>query len=149
MTILALEQSIQLVPDGTLLFHLVLLLLMVGVLTRTLYRPINRVLAEREEQTSGRFSQSRKLLKETSERIAEYERRLREARGAAYKRLEAERAAAIQERERQLSGIRDEIRASVAHEKEALNRQVEEARKTLANQTASNAAEITSKILRS
>ena len=42
-----LETSIQLVPDGTLLFHLFLVVVMVFVVNRTLLGPINRILAER------------------------------------------------------------------------------------------------------
>ena len=39
---------IQLVPDGTLLVHVLLILLMVGILNRTLFQPINRILERRD-----------------------------------------------------------------------------------------------------
>ena len=42
------ETSIQLVPDGTLLLHLLMVGVMVAVLNRTLLKPINQILAERE-----------------------------------------------------------------------------------------------------
>ena len=41
------ENSIQLVPDGTLLLHILIILVMIFVLNATLYKPINRVLAAR------------------------------------------------------------------------------------------------------
>ena len=39
--------QIQLFPDGTLFIHIALILLMIYILNRTLYRPINRVLDTR------------------------------------------------------------------------------------------------------
>ena len=47
------EASIQLVPDGTLLLHLLMVAVMVFILNRTLLKPINRILAERERQVEG------------------------------------------------------------------------------------------------
>jgi F0F1-type ATP synthase membrane subunit b/b' len=41
------ENSIQLVPDGTLFLHIIIILLMVFVLNATLFKPINRILEER------------------------------------------------------------------------------------------------------
>jgi len=38
------ENSIQLVPDGTLLLHILIILVMVYVLNATLFKPINRIL---------------------------------------------------------------------------------------------------------
>ena len=50
------EASIQLVPDGTLLLHLVVIFVMVFILNHTLLKPINRILAEREKQIGGRLN---------------------------------------------------------------------------------------------
>ena len=36
------EGSIQLVPEGTVFFHIAVIILMVYVLNATLFRPINR-----------------------------------------------------------------------------------------------------------
>jgi len=38
------ENSIQLVPDGTLILHVIIILVMIYVLNTTLYQPINRIL---------------------------------------------------------------------------------------------------------
>jgi F0F1-type ATP synthase membrane subunit b/b' len=47
--------DIQLVPDGTILIHIALILLMIWLLNRTFFRPINRVIAAREKNKGGRF----------------------------------------------------------------------------------------------
>ena len=56
MVFLALaENSIQLVPDGTIFLHIALILLMIWVLNRTLFKPVNRILETRERMTGGSF----------------------------------------------------------------------------------------------
>ena len=42
------EGSIQLVPDGTILLHIVFVLIMVAILNRVLFRPVAQVISERE-----------------------------------------------------------------------------------------------------
>ena len=93
------ETSIQLVPDGTLLLHLLMVGIMVFVLNRTLLKPINQILAEREKQIAGRLKEAEALAAETQEKLAQYNDALREARADGYKLLEKERAQAS-ERER-------------------------------------------------
>ena len=56
------ETAIQLVPDGTLLFHLVLIVVMVALLNATLLKPINRILEERDRRTKGRLSEAQSTL---------------------------------------------------------------------------------------
>ena len=54
MTILAFAESIQLVPDGTIVLHIAIIITMVFVLNKILFKPINSVLEERESRTRGR-----------------------------------------------------------------------------------------------
>src|SRR6266446_10293174 len=100
------ENTIQLVPDGTLLLHLLIVVVMVAVLNRTLFRPVNRVLAEREEQTSGRLNQAGKLRSEFEANLRRYERELRDARSAAYQFMEMQRVEALQEREARVAQVK-------------------------------------------
>ena len=139
--------SIQLVPDGTLLLHIVVLLAMVGVLGRTLYRPLNRVLEERERLTSGRLSEAKQLLVSAETKLSAYERALRDARAVAYKALEVERARALREHEQRVVTLREEIMTTVTEQKDSIRGQTEQARRTLAVEALSNAAQIGSRIL--
>lgn len=141
------ENSIQLVPDGTLFLHILIILVMVFVLNATLFKPINRILEERERRTRGRSGEAHDILQRVEEKVTQYERTLREARAEGYRLTEQERAAAISERQARLSAIRDEISRSVAEEKEAVHAQVEEARATLEQEARRLAAEIGSQIL--
>jgi F-type H+-transporting ATPase subunit b len=142
------ENSIQLVPDGTLLLHVVIILLMVYVLNATLFKPINRILEAREKRTRGRLSEAEEILRSVSEKLAEYERSLRRARGEAYALTEIERTEAIAERQKKLNEMRVQLAASTALEKEAIQRQAGEARVTLEADSRRIAIEIGTRVLR-
>jgi F-type H+-transporting ATPase subunit b len=148
MTFVALaENSIQLVPDGTLFLHIAIILLMVFVLNATLFKPINRILEERERRTRGRSSEAHDILLRVEEKVTRYEQTLREARSEGYRLLEQERAKAIDERQRRLSEVREEINNLIAEQKEAIGGQVNEARVTLEVEARRLAAQIGSQIL--
>ncbi|HEY6659744.1 MAG TPA: ATP synthase F0 subunit B, partial [Pyrinomonadaceae bacterium] len=103
------ETSIQLVPDGTLLLHLLMVGIMVFVLNRTLLKPINEILAEREKQIAGRLKEAEELAASTQEKLARYNGALREARADGYKLLEKERAQGLKERDEKLRQYRERM----------------------------------------
>ena len=141
------ENSIQLVPDGTLLLHVLIILVMVYVLNATLFQPINRILEAREKRTRGRLTEAEEILSNVSEKLADYERALRAGRTEAYAFTEHERAGAMQDRQKHLDEMRAKLAASTASEKEAIQRQAEAARMTLDADARSMAIEIGSRIL--
>src|SRR5215216_38973 len=108
------ETSIQLVPDGTLLLHLVLVVVMVFVLNRTLLGPINQILSEREKQISGRLREAEAMAAESQEKLKKYNDTLREARGAGYRMLENERTEGLKEKEQQLRQHREQLSKKVS-----------------------------------
>ena len=141
------ENSIQLVPDGTLLLHVLIILVMVYVLNATLFRPINQILENREKRTRGRLTEAQEIMGNVSEKLAEYERALRAARHEAYALSERERAAAMQDRQRELDEMRTMLAASISSEKKAIQSQAEAARITLEADARRIAVEIGSRIL--
>ena len=141
------ENSIQLVPDGTLVLHVLVIVAMIAILNRTLYRPVNKILADRELRTKGRLSDAEKAMKDTRESLARYERSLREARAAGYHLVEAERLKALSDREQALVSLKEEMRSSVKAQKSQITQQTEEARATLEQESQSIAERISSQIL--
>ena len=85
-------------PDGSLIFVLVLFIIFVFVLNRILFKPIGRVLDERETLTEGAKTEARAATRRYQTELADYEARIRQARAESYKRLEQQRAAALEER---------------------------------------------------
>jgi F-type H+-transporting ATPase subunit b len=141
------ENSIQLVPDGTLVLHVLIILVMVYVLNATLFRPINRILANREKRTRGCLTEAQEILRGVSEKLVEHERALRAARTEAYAFTEHERAGAVQDRQKALDEMRGQLAASIAAEKEAIQGQAEAARVTLKADARRIAVEIGSRVL--
>lgn len=147
MTVLALAESIQLVPDGTIFLHIAIILLMVFLLNRILFRPVNGILAERDSHTHGRTNEAHETIKRVEESMARYERTLREARAEGYQLLEGQQAAAAEERRRRLGQVRGEIDESVAAQKRLIMEQSETARHNLEGEARRAAAAISGQIL--
>lgn len=141
------ENSIQLVPDGTLILHVIIILVMVYVLNATLYKPINKILESREKRTRGRLSEAQEITKGVKEKLAEYEASLRQARSEAYALAESQRAEAIMERQRRVNEMRNELAQSIATAKEAIQQQATQARASLEVESRLIARDISSRVL--
>lgn len=139
--------SIQLVPDGTLFLHIAIIVLMIYILNSTLFRPINKILAERERRTRGGTGEAHDILQRVANSMNRYERSLRDARTEGYRLLEHERAAALLERQNQLNALRAEIESSTEEQKNLLRTQSEQARASLEGDAQRIAADISHQIL--
>lgn len=139
--------SIQLVPDGSLILHGAMIILMVVVLNLTLFRPINRILEERSERTEGLVGEARQTLKSVDESLRQYEQTLRGARAEGYHLLELQRLEAIRERERQLASAKEVLGEQTAAAKQDLKAQAEDARTTLGKEAQKMALKISAQIL--
>lgn len=142
------EAQIQLVPDGTLLLHLVLVVVMVFVLNRTLLKPINQILSEREKQITGRLREAEALAAESQEKRKQYNDTLREARAAGYRLLEKERAEGLSQKEQQLRQQRDELSQKVSSQIDQIRKQEQAVKGELEAQAATIGNLISSQILR-
>lgn len=142
------EDTIQLVPDATLLLHLIFVVVMVVVLNRTLLKPINQILAEREKQITGRLQEAEALAAESEKKLKTYNDTLREARTTGYKLLEKERAESLKEKEQKLRQSRDQLSNEVATQVEQIRRQEQSVKSELDGQAATIGNLISSQILR-
>jgi F0F1-type ATP synthase membrane subunit b/b' len=142
------EAQIQLVPDGTLLLHLLLVVVMVYVLNRTLLKPINDILSEREKQITGRLREAEAMAAESQEKLKQYNDTLREARAAGYRLLEKERAEGLKEKEQQLRHQRDELSKEVSSQVDQIRKQEQVVKGELEAQAATIGSLISSQILR-
>ena len=149
MLLLALSgDAIQLVPDGTLLFHLAVIAVMVALLNATLLKPISRILENRERRTKGRFAEAQSILSSVNDKLLEYESRLRAARAEGYALLEKERAAVSRERELKVAEIKVEVAGWLHDQKQRLTNDAQQIRATLEHDAKAMALQITRQILR-
>lgn len=145
---LAFAESIQLIPDGTLLIHIAIIITMVFVLNRLLFRPILRTLGDREARTHGRSDEARETIRKVGERLSRYENSLRQARAEGYSLLEQQQSEANSERQRKVAEVRREVEDQLGHEKHEIHAQAERARATLLGEAERVAAEIKTQVLR-
>jgi len=141
------ESSIQLVPDGTLLLHLLMIGLMVALLNRTLLKPINKILSDREELITGKVSEANKIKQEAEEKMQQYEAALRNARSEAYSLLEKERSAAVQEKELKVRLAKEEVTKATNATLEQLHQQENNVKSELETEAAGISDLISSQIL--
>lgn len=141
------ETSIQLVPDGTMLVHLVVVVIMVAIVNRTLLGPINRILEVREKEIRGRLSEAEELETSRKEKLREYDATLRNARSEGYHLLEKERAEALKEKDERVRKAKEEIGKNLAAELEVVHRQEEQVRGELESQAVTVSDNIVSRVL--
>ncbi len=148
MFLLAFAQSIQLFPDGTLLFHIALILIMIAVLNRTVFKPINQILDRRERSHRGGSTEAEEILDTVAQKRAEYERSLLNARTESYELIERERSEAVEMRQQKIDAARAEAAEMLAKEKAQIKDAVAEARVEIVREARHMADQISSTILK-
>lgn len=145
---LAFAESIQLIPDGTIFIHIVIIISMVFVLNRLLFKPILRTLGDREARTHGRTDEARETVRKVGESLSRYENSLRQARAEGYSLLEQQQSEANGERQRRVIEVRREVEEQLGQEKNEIHAQAERARATLLGEAERVAGEIKTQVLR-
>lgn len=88
-------------------------LLLFGLYTVLVHKPLTRVLAERRARTQGAIEKARGDVAAAEARTAEYEQKLRDARVALFKAQEARRAKASQLRAQAVADARYKAQAQI------------------------------------
>jgi len=134
-------------PDGSLVFVLVLFLILVFVLNRILFRPIGRVLDERQTLIEGAANEARAARRSYETRLAEYEATIRQARAESYKRSEQQRAAAVEERRHLIDAAKQHAHEQIERAKQEIEQQVVQARAALESESRQIAERISRTVL--
>lgn len=148
MHLLAFFQSIQLFPDGTLFIHIALILIMIWVLNRTFFKPINKVIESREKQKGGAGGEAESIMKDVTEKEAKLNQAMLGARSEGYDLIEKERSAAVDLRAKRLAEAKAEASAKLVTEKQELADQAESARATIVAEAEVIAERISATVLK-
>jgi F0F1-type ATP synthase membrane subunit b/b' len=140
--------AIQLIPDGTLFVHIAMILGMIFILNRTLFRPINKVLESRAKNTGGRSTEAQEILKQVADKENAYKTELRNVRTEGYEMLEDQRSQAVAERNEKISAVKTEVASMVEAEKSSVQNQFDITRKDLSNDAQKLAESISKNILK-
>jgi F-type H+-transporting ATPase subunit b len=120
----------------------ILMVLLYGLYTVLVYKPLVKVLAERRSKTEGAIEKARADIAAAEARTAEYEQRLRDARLAVFKSQEARRQRALQARTAALAQARGNTQAQVEQARAALQKDKLAAQAILQSESARLAADI-------
>lgn len=144
----AFEGSIQLFPDGTIFIHIALILLMIWVLNRTYFRPVNKIIESREKFKNIQGGEAGNIETEALEKETAYSRELLSARSEGYALIEKEHGKLVRAREKKLSETKAEIGERMSVEKGELDRQTQEARVTIGTDAEKLADQIAATVLK-
>jgi F-type H+-transporting ATPase subunit b len=148
MFVLAFAESIQLFPDGTLFIHIALILLMIWVLNRTLFRPINQVIEAREKQKGGHGGEAAEILNEVGKKEAKYAGEMLDARTKGYELIEKENKKATAARDKKIAEAKAAAAAVFEAGRDELEKQAADARAAIGSDAERIADSIAASILK-
>jgi F-type H+-transporting ATPase subunit b len=120
---------------GILLKAIPTLILLVVVhlyLKSMFFRPLEEVLAKRRAMTEGARESAEALLQRASEKTAEYEAKLREARGEIYREQEEMRRRWVDDQTKRIEEARLQTRELIRQAKEQIEAETVSAKRELA-----------------
>src|ERR1700687_5413602 len=126
---------------------IIFMVLLYGIYTVIVHKPLQRVLAERRSKTEGAVEKSRADIAAAETRTAEYEQRLRAARAAIFQAQEARREMVLQARAKALQEARSRTQAQVQAAKRDIENDRAGAEKCLSAEVAALAQEIVRRVL--
>jgi F-type H+-transporting ATPase subunit b len=134
-------------PDLSVIWVIVFVLLLTVVLDRLLFRPLLRVMEERQRAISSARDLAERSANEARIASAEFERRTTEARAELYRQMDEMRRTAMAERAAILERTRAEAEAEIAAASAQLQVQAEEARRRLSAEADTLGAAVAERIL--
>ncbi|MCU1270165.1 MAG: H+-transporting two-sector ATPase, subunit [Acidobacteriaceae bacterium] len=126
---------------------IIFFLLLYGLYTVIVHKPLARVLAERHARTQGAIEKAKVDIATAEARTAEYEQRLREARLALFKAQEARRARSLQARAEAVAQARKRAQVEVEQARAAIEGDKKVAMSSLEAEAGRLAAEIIRTVL--
>lgn len=134
-------------PDLSVVWVIFFVLLLTVVLDRLLFKPVLRVMAERERAISSARELAERAANEARAATAEFERKTGEARAELYRQMDDMRRTAMDERARIMARTRAEAEAEIAAASAKLKAEAEEARRRLAAEADALGAAVAERIL--
>ena len=123
------------------------ILLFYFILRALFFRPLLRVMAEREARTVGAQNAAEAAQVAAAEKVKQYQEALKQARGKVYAEQETARKKLLDERAAQLKDARNKAAAEVGAAKERIAAELAAARSDVESSAAQLSAEIARRLL--
>ena len=145
--LIALAEDGILTIDGSFLFVFISIFVLILILNRTLFRPINSILEEREQLGEGRIAEARRMLRHHDDRLRHYEEQLKAARAEANQTLENGRKQVLAARQKMIEEARAVASSKIQAARAQIAGEAETAKQGLESDAREIAASISSHIL--
>jgi len=133
--------------DSSIIPAIIIFLLLIFGLNKLLYKPLQKVLADRESRTTGLVNQAQEELKHHSSLFENYQSTIKNARMEGYRRQEQLRAEAQKRRAEVLAQSRADAEKLIQDSRASMQSQVESAKHQLTLDAQDIAQRITSIVL--
>lgn len=133
--------------DYSIIPAIVIFLVLIAVLNRILFRPLQKIQAERESRTTGVMGEARAKMDRQLNLLDEYHRTIKNARIDAYRKQDQRRAEALKKRAEVLGNARSAGEQMIKDSKASIRSQVDQAKIQLNAEAESLARGIASTIL--
>jgi len=145
----AASTNLELVPDffGILPLLILFFVLLMFPANALLFKPIFRVLDEREKRTNGTRQRAEKIMRDAEETLANYERAVRDVRDEAERDRKSNVATARTENASVTAEARSQAQAEAERAGRELAAALEESRVVMREQAESIAAEAAARVL--
>jgi len=133
--------------DITLIIQFVNFVILMAILNMVLYRPLRRMLQQRQEAIEGNRQAATDMEASIEEKMTRYQEQLQEARLKGNQERAALRQAALEEEAKTLGTAHEEASAKLQAIKDQVASEASAAREALKNETEALAGEIASTVL--
>jgi F-type H+-transporting ATPase subunit b len=134
-------------PDLSVVWVIFFVLLLTVVLDRLLFKPLLRVIAERQRAISSARELAERAAHEARLATAEFDRKTTEARAELYRQMDEMRRTAMDERASIMARTRQEAEAEIAAASAQLRAEAEDARRRLSAEADALGAAVAERIL--
>jgi F-type H+-transporting ATPase subunit b len=134
-------------PGLAVFWVIVIVLLLIVVLDRGVFRPLGRVMREREAAVRSAQDLAQASADRAQQAAAEFERRTRAAQADVYREMDENRRAANEHRAQVVAKTRAEVEATVAEASARVKAQADEARVRLERDAEALGGQIVERVL--
>ncbi len=133
--------------DSSIIPAIVIFLVLIVALNQLLFKPLMKVMAERESRTTGLMQQTQKNLDHHLSLFGAYQESIKNARMEGYRRQEQLRAEALKQRAEVLAQSRTAAEGMILDSRESIRAQVETEKQLLTLDAQEIAGSITAAVL--
>jgi F-type H+-transporting ATPase subunit b len=135
------------IPGLSVIWVIVFVLMLAIILDRLLFKPLLRVMGEREARVKSATELARESAERATKATAEFDARTRAAQADVYRQMDETRRAALLRRQDMLDQTRQEIEASIEQARARISEQAETARAQLDRDADQLAAAVATRVL--